>query len=250
MAVDIEPNTKFQAELEDITENVLWLQTTLLELNLSDTQSQKAIQLCIEYQTAPILVKCLSNKNERIILQALKGLGTMSALPEFKQILLLELGDKLFVSLAEIINKRMPTFVNYKLEIETNIVAMLSQITFCSTGCDPKDQLTVAARRRVVQQGFVDSFVNRCGELQYLIEQQLDDDSDGLDQLEDGVGIVNTKSTSHDIDFNANAGDLAFEDMDFDDVDRVTNGNELMEYTMLLIANASELQENQYALIS
>lgn len=38
--------------------------------------------------------------------------------------------------------------------------------------------------------------------------------------------------------------------MDFDDVDRVTNGNELMEYTMLLIANASELQENQYALIS
>lgn len=53
----------------------------------------------------------------------------MSALPEFKQILLLDLGDKLFVSLAEIINKRMPTFKSYKLEIETNIAAMLSQIT-------------------------------------------------------------------------------------------------------------------------
>lgn len=59
----------------------------------------------------------------------MKGLGTMSALPEFKQILLLDLGDKLFVSLAEIINKRMPTFKSYKLEIETNIAAMLSQIT-------------------------------------------------------------------------------------------------------------------------
>lgn len=50
----------------------------------------------------------------------------MSTLPEFKEILLLELGDKLFMSLAEIINKRLPNFNLYKLEIETNIVAMLS----------------------------------------------------------------------------------------------------------------------------
>jgi len=68
----------------------------------------------------------LSNQNERIILQALKGLGTMSTLQEFKEILLLELGDKLFVSLADIINKRMPSFHLYKLEIETNIAVMLS----------------------------------------------------------------------------------------------------------------------------
>jgi len=68
----------------------------------------------------------LSNQNERIILQALKGLGTMSTLSEFKEILLLELGDKLFVSLADIINKRLPTFKQYKLEIETNIAVMLS----------------------------------------------------------------------------------------------------------------------------
>ena len=93
MAVDINPGDHYKAELEDITENVLWLQTTLLELNLSDSQTQKAINLCIQFNTAPILVKCLANKNERIILQALKGLGTMSTLQEFKEILLLELGD-------------------------------------------------------------------------------------------------------------------------------------------------------------
>jgi hypothetical protein len=53
----------------------------------------------------------------------------MSTLPEFKQILLFELGDKLFVALADIINKRMASFTQYKLEIETQIVAMLAQIT-------------------------------------------------------------------------------------------------------------------------
>lgn len=47
MAVDIKPGQQYQQELEDITENVLWLQTTLLELNLSESQNQKAIQLCI-----------------------------------------------------------------------------------------------------------------------------------------------------------------------------------------------------------
>lgn len=38
MAMDIKPDQmKYQVELEDITENVLWLQTTLLELNLSES---------------------------------------------------------------------------------------------------------------------------------------------------------------------------------------------------------------------
>ena len=43
MAIDIPETAKYRAELEDITENVLWLQTTLLELNLSDSQSSKAV---------------------------------------------------------------------------------------------------------------------------------------------------------------------------------------------------------------
>lgn len=60
------------------------------------------------------------------MLQALKGLGTMSTLPEFKKILLLDLGDKLFVALADIINKRLQHFIKYKLEIETQIASMLA----------------------------------------------------------------------------------------------------------------------------
>lgn len=50
----------------------------------------------------------------------------MSTLPEFKKILLLDLGDKLFVALADIINKRLQHFNKYKLEIETQIACMLA----------------------------------------------------------------------------------------------------------------------------
>lgn len=52
-----------------------------------------------------------------------------------------------------------------------------------SSNLQDKDVLTVAARRRVVQQGFIDSFVNRCNDLEYKIENQNDEDlnSDDLD---------------------------------------------------------------------
>lgn len=112
------------------------------------------------------------------------------------------------------------------------------------------DALNVAARRRVVQQGFVDSFVNRCSELQYQVEAQGDeDDLDDLDGFDGGMdGLVGTKSTSHEFDLNM--GQDGVDGLDFDDVDRITDGNQLMEYTFLLIANATELHENQFALIA
>jgi hypothetical protein len=50
----------------------------------------------------------------------------MSNFNEFKQLLLLDLGDELFISLADIINKRLTNFTVCRLEIETNIAAMLS----------------------------------------------------------------------------------------------------------------------------
>jgi hypothetical protein len=37
MATSLPQDKKYKSEVEDITENVLWLQTTLLELNLSDS---------------------------------------------------------------------------------------------------------------------------------------------------------------------------------------------------------------------
>ena len=67
MAIGVD-SLKHQEEIEDITENVLWLQTTLLELNISESQSSKAVELCVNYKTAPILCKCLEQKNERIVL--------------------------------------------------------------------------------------------------------------------------------------------------------------------------------------
>ena len=52
-----------------------------------------------------------------------------------------------------------------------------------SSNLQDKDVLSIAARRRVVQQGFIDSFVNRCNDLEYKIENQNDEDinSDDLD---------------------------------------------------------------------
>jgi len=52
----------------------------------------------------------------------------MSTLEDFKSILLVDLGDKLFCSLADIINQKIKP-IHYKLEIETNIVSMLTYIT-------------------------------------------------------------------------------------------------------------------------
>lgn len=53
-------------------------------------------------------------------------------------------------------------------------------------------------------------------------------------------------STSRELDINYNNLDLE----DFDDIDRVTDCNQLMENTLLLIANATELSENHYPLIA
>ena len=52
-----------------------------------------------------------------------------------------------------------------------------------SSNLQDKDVLSIAARRRVVQQGFIDSFVNRCNDLEYKIENQNDEEinSDDLD---------------------------------------------------------------------
>jgi len=109
----------------------------------------------------------------------------MSTLSDFRQILLLELGDTLFVSLAEIINKRLQHFNKYKLEIETQIVCLLAQITL-GNGANEKN-LTTVARKRVVQQGFVDNFVSRCIELDYMMQGA---DMDELDELDEQLAVA------------------------------------------------------------
>ena len=74
----------------------------------------------------------------------------MASIAEFRPTLLIDQADKLFVSIAEIINSNIRGFKQYQLEIETSIVTMLAQLTSAPSGAN-KDPLTVAARRIAVQ---------------------------------------------------------------------------------------------------
>lgn len=82
--------------------------------------------MSIEHKTAQSFVANLKSANERIVLQALKGLATMASIAEFRPTLLIDQADKLFVSIAEIINTNIRGFKKYQLEIETSIVTMLA----------------------------------------------------------------------------------------------------------------------------
>ena len=63
--------------------------------------------------------------------------------------------------------------------------------------------------------------------------QSLDDEE--LDELDDDQNNMGTSSRELDIDC------LNLDDDEFDDIDRISDPNQLMENTMLLIANATEL---------
>lgn len=101
-----------------------------MQLQSEGPQLQKAIKLCLDLRSGEIFVKCLSSQNERIVLQALKGLSTMAALPEFRPTLLIDQGDKLFSALADILTKRVRTqFKLLTLEIETELCNFLALVT-------------------------------------------------------------------------------------------------------------------------
>jgi|LauGreDrversion4_2_1035121.scaffolds.fasta_scaffold1070783_1 hypothetical protein len=53
---------------------------------------------------------------------------------------------------------------------------MLAQLTSAPSGAN-KDPLTVAARRRAVQQGFMESFLKKCSKINYKLTR----DPNGLD---------------------------------------------------------------------
>ena len=74
----------------------------------------------------------------------------MAAVPEFKEIILIEVGDELFINLAQILSHRLKEFVQCKLEIEVELVAFLAHITESAEDAT-KDPLAVAAKRRAIQ---------------------------------------------------------------------------------------------------
>ena len=53
----------------------------------------RAIEMCTEFKSAQIYAQCLSHEKEAIVLQALKGLKTLAAIPQFKAIILIDIGD-------------------------------------------------------------------------------------------------------------------------------------------------------------
>eukprot|EP00354_Favella_ehrenbergii_P007713 CAMPEP_0170476992 /NCGR_PEP_ID=MMETSP0123-20130129/18334_1 /TAXON_ID=182087 /ORGANISM="Favella ehrenbergii, Strain Fehren 1" /LENGTH=141 /DNA_ID=CAMNT_0010748439 /DNA_START=147 /DNA_END=572 /DNA_ORIENTATION=- len=85
---------------DDIKENLLWLQSAIIEVNTSDEQHANSIDLCTEFKSAQTYLECLKSTNEIIVLQAIKGLKTLAAIPQFKAIILIDIGDELFMHLA------------------------------------------------------------------------------------------------------------------------------------------------------
>lgn len=82
------------------------------------------------------------------MLQAIRGLKTLAAIPQFRAIILIDIGDDLFMALAYILAQRMQEFTICALEIEVELVLFLAYITESSAAS--KDPLTIAAKRRVV----------------------------------------------------------------------------------------------------
>ena len=79
--------------------------------------------MCTEFQSAQLYAQCLHSENEKIVLQAVKGLKALAAIPKFKAIILIDIGDDLFPTLAKILSSsRMSTFTEYNLEIEVELI--------------------------------------------------------------------------------------------------------------------------------
>ena len=50
----------------------------------------------------------------------------MAAIPKFKAIILIDIGDDLFPALAKILSNRLSTFTEYNLEIEVELIGFLA----------------------------------------------------------------------------------------------------------------------------
>ena len=74
--------------------------------------------------------------------------------------------------MAKLITKRIAKFTLVPNEIETTLVHFLAEITTKTS--QQVDQVTVAARRRVVQQGFLDHFLLKSAQYDYKIESSGD----------------------------------------------------------------------------
>lgn len=117
---------KDQRSDENMIEKVLWLATQLCEQSNFNTNFNLVIQQMIENQVLLIIWKCLSSKQERIILQALKLLSKISDYEDFKERIFAQ--KELFQQLKEI-SINTDSLVSYKVEIQTMLCNCLEKIT-------------------------------------------------------------------------------------------------------------------------
>ena len=56
-----------QSADDEIIENILWLQEALIEMNSSEEQRNKAIELCTDFRSAHLYAKCLKESESELI---------------------------------------------------------------------------------------------------------------------------------------------------------------------------------------
>ncbi len=162
----------------------------------------------------------------------------------------------MFIYIAELINSNIRGFKQYQLEIETSIVCMLAHLTSAPSGAS-KDPLTVAARRRAVQQGFVDSFFKKCVKIDYkLTHDPNNNDSQDFSEEDSSPQRFQNLSSSLQSPLGLEKANLSQKrdfdpnDAKFDDVERLESTNQFVEDTFMLASNVTELTENHYALVN
>jgi len=125
---------------------------------------------------------------------------------------------------------------------------VLAQVT--SSQNAPKDPLTVSARRRVVQQGFVDCFLKRALEFGYRVCDDVTEIADGANANEQSMSLLMGEVEMTQLVGNCTEISAILDQTTFDDVERLPNGNMFVENTFKLVANVTELAENLSVLMS
>ena len=153
------------------------------------------------------------------------------------------------------------------LEIEVELIGFLAQITESSAAT--KDPLTIAAKRRAVQQGFMEHFLMRISTIEYVVVQDIDMLSENCAEISN-LDLMNVGKTDGGSQLASNVassdnGGLTPDEMQhledggdftkceplpyFDGIDREDGTNRLVENTIDLAANVTELAETHENLV-
>jgi len=130
--------------------------------------------------------------------------------------------------LAQILATRLKEFTLCPLEIEVELVGFLAQITESSAAT--KDPLTVAGKRRAVQQGFMEHFLLRISTIEYEVKHDIDMLTDNCAEISNqdlmqlnarSGGLAGPASSSDPNGLNSVEMQVLEDGGDFDKVERI-----------------------------